>query len=75
MTAEGPCDSWRSISKIDHYKHYHHVGMDETNYCRNTLLFNFEHRPWCYAGGQKVFCGIPECDGRDIAKALKYKNI
>lgn len=71
VTSLGPCSPWSDIARIDHYKHYHHVGIDNNNYCRNTILFQFEEEPWCYAAGQKAFCGIPKCDGkRDVSSAL-----
>ena len=64
MTSEGECSNWKDIEQIDHWKLYHYVGLGNNNYCRNTVVFEFEDRPWCYANGRKVLCDIPQCEGK-----------
>ena len=62
QTVAGGCANWDDIEMVSQYKQYDYVGLDDNNFCRNTVIFEFEDRPWCYANGQKVLCGVPKCE-------------
>ena len=45
------------------------MGLETGNSCRNTVLFQQDDRPWCYARGEKMMCDIPKCESKcDIPK-------
>ena len=64
VTERGECSHWNDMHQIDYNMFYDHVGLDSNNFCRNTVVFQTESRPWCYSKGVKTLCGIPECQGK-----------
>ena len=63
VTERGPCSNWNDMEQLDYFKLYDYVGLDNTNYCRNTVVFQLESKPWCISAGVKTLCGVPKCIG------------